>query len=313
MSLPSSGALSFSAIANDLPLYAPYGGRYGSLDKMTLITGVGGSFDGSGNFSRDAPYNTSAFYGWGGGGFKFGNVKLIHDYALNGHYASPSNVITDTSGFLRNGVFVTGTGNGTPANVTGYNSSIGYINSETSNQRSVRLDDYAKFAGTQPHTIICWFNVSTFTSSYPGIIACEGRSSSTGQPIGYTLYLNQINAIHYGINYSRFSGTSGTQFNLQLIPIGQQFTVGFWYMVAAVFDGSTASLIMYQATSPTQITGQSASNNYSIATESAWSCFQGLRYNNWLDGSFGYTALYDYALTAIDIKKIQGATRLRYI
>lgn len=313
MSLPSTGQLSFSAIANDLPLYAPYGASYGSLDKMTLITGVGGTWDGSNNFSRNAPYETSNFYGWGGGGFKWANIKLIHDYALNGHYASPSSVITDTSGYTRNGVFVTGTGNGSPTNVTGYNSSTGYIDSQTTNQYSVRLNDYAKFAGTAPHTLISWFNVSYFPTAYPGIIACEGRSSSTGQPIGYSLYLNQITTSTFGINYSRFSGTSGTQFNLNLTAIGAQFTAGFWYMVAAVFDGSTASLIMYKATDPTQITGQSASNNYSIATESSWGCFQGLRYNDWLNGSIAYTAIYDYALTAADIKKIQGATRLRYV
>ena len=313
MSLPSSGALSFSAIASDISLYAPFGGPYGSLDKMTKITGVGGTWDGSDIFSRNPPYETSNFYGWGGGGFKFGSVKLLHDYALNGYYSGPSSVIKDTSGYFRDGVFVTGTGNGTPQNVVGYNSSIGYIDSETTNQRSVRLDNYAKFAGTAPHTLICWFNVSYFPTAYPGIIACEGRSSSTGQPIGYSLYLNQITYATFGINYSRFSGTSGTQFNLNLTAIGAQFTAGFWYMVALVFDGSTASLIMYQASSTTQMTGISGSNNYSIVSESAWSCFQGLRYNDWLNGSIAYTAIYDYALTASEIKKINGATRLRYI
>jgi hypothetical protein len=154
--------------------------------------------------------------------------------------------------------------------------------------------------------------VDNFSTSFPGLIACEGRSSSTGQPIGYSLYLNQITTYTFGVNYSRFSGTSGTQFNLNLTAIGAQFTAGFWYMVALVFDGTTASIIMYQASSTSQITGISGSNNYSIVSESAWGCFQGLRYNNWLDGKFGYTAIYDYALTALDIKKIQTATRLRY-
>ena len=313
MSLPSSGALSFSAIASDIALYAPYGGPYGSLDKMTKITGVGGTWDGSDIFSRNAPYETSNFYGWGGGGFKWANIKLLHDYALNGHYSSPSSVIKDTSGYLRDGVFVTGTGNGSPTNVTGYNSSIGYIDSQTTNQYSVRLDNYAKFAGTASHTLICWFNVSYFPTAYPGLIACEGRSSSTGQPIGYSFYLNQITSTTFGVNYSRFSGTSGTQYNLNLTAIGSQFTAGFWYMAVAVYDAGSVNILMYQASSPTQITGISGSNSYSIATESSWGCFQGLRYNDWLNGSMGYTAIYDYALTASDIRKIQGATRLRYV
>jgi hypothetical protein len=310
MSLPSTGQLSFSAIANDINLYAPYGGAYGRLDRMTLITGVGGSWDGSGNFSRDAPYNTSAFYGWGGGGFKFGNIKLVHDYALNGHYASPSNVITDSSGFNRNGVFVTGTGNGTPTNVVGYNSNIGYIDSSTANQRSVRLNDYAKFAGRAQHTLICWFNVSTFGSGFPGLIACEGRSG--GQPIGYSFYLNQINALHFGVNYTRWNGTSGAGTNVNVTPLTQPLLVGFWYMGVVIYDGTNVAVQVYRASNNAleQAGGVSTDN---IATDSAWSCFQGLRYNNWLDGSIGYTAIYDYPLSTLDVFKIEQATRLRYI
>jgi hypothetical protein len=311
MALPSSGALSFSAIASDISLYAPFGGPYGSLDKMTKITGVGGTWDGSDIFSRNAPYETSNFYGWGGGGFKFANIKLLHDYALNGYYSGPSSVIKDTSGYARDGVFVTGTGNGTAQNVTGYNSSTGYIESQTTNQYSVRLDNYAKFAGTAAHTLICWFNVSTFPTAYPGLIACEGRSGSN--PIGYSFYLNQITSTTFGLNYSRFSGTSGTQYNLNLTAIGTQFTAGFWYMAVAVFSAGTIDILMYQASSTTQMTGTTGSNNYSISTDASWGCFQGLRYNDWLNGTIAYTAIYDYALSASEIKKINGATRIRYV
>jgi|LakMenEpi03Aug12_release.lakeMendotaPanAssembly.Ray.scaffolds.fasta_scaffold31777_2 hypothetical protein len=310
MSLPSSGALSFSVIANDLPLYAPYGGPYGSLDKMTMITGVGGSWDGSNNFNRNAPYNTSAFYSWGGGGFKFGNYEIIHDYALNGHYASPSSVITDSSGNTRNGVFVTGTGNGTAVNVTGYNSGIGYIGTQTANQYAVRLNNYAKFPGTSNHTLITWVNVSVMTSSFPGIIACEGRSG--GQPIGYSLYLNKINELNFGVNYTRWLGSTGTAFNVNVTPLSQPLLVGFWYMIVATFDGSTILVQAHRADN-NALEQASGSNSYSIISDTSWGCFQGLRYNNWLDGYFGYTAIYNYALNPADIVKIQRATRLRYI
>lgn len=310
MSLPSSGQLSFSAIANDLPLYAPFGGPYGSLEKMTKITGVGGTWDGSGNFNRNAPYETSAFYGWGGGGFKFGAIKLVHDYALNGHYASPSNVITDSSGYNRNGVFVTGTGNGTPANVTGYNSTIGYIGSETSNQRSIRLNDYAKFAGRAQHTLITWINASVFTSDYPGIIACEGRSG--GQPIGYSLYLNKINALNFGVNYTRWNGTTGSAYTVNVTPLTQPLLTGWWYMIAVIYDGTSIAVQVYRA-SNNALEQAGGSTTHSITTDTAWSCFQGLRYNNWFDGYFGYTAIYDYPLSTLDVFKIQQATRLRYI
>ena len=308
MPLPSSGPLSFDAIAYNMPLYGPFGPY--SLKNMSIITARGGTWDVNGLWTQE-PYETSSFYGAPSGGLDYGNVQILQDYSLNGYYSSPTSVVKDTSGENRDGVFVTGTGNGTATNITGYNSSVGgFMTTSNANQYAIRLNNFAKFSGTAPHSLVTWFNVADFPTDYPGLIACEGRSGSN--PIGYSLYLNKITSSTFGVNYSRFSGTSGTQYNLNLTAIGAQFTTGFWYMVALVFDGSTASIIMYQASSTTQITGISGSNSYSIATDSAWSCFQGLRYNMWLNGYFGYTAIYDYALTALDIKKIQTATRLRY-
>lgn len=308
MALPSSGTLGLGTIAASLPLYAPF--TPFSLDKMQLITGVGGSWDVSGNWSRNPPYQVSEFYGYAGNGFKYGSPQILLDYALNGFYSSPTSVIKDTSGIsIFDATFVTGTGNGTATNYTGYNSSIGTFNTNTSGQYSIRLPNYAKFSGNEAHTLLCWFKVTDFSSGYPGLIACEGRSSG-GQPIGYSLYLNQISATTFGLNYSRFSGTSGAQYNVNLTPT-PAFNTNTWYMAAVTYDGSNIVLYLrYPDNTYTYSTGYSI---YTIVADPSWGCFQGLRYNNWLNGTFGYTAIYYGVLSTLDIFKIQQATRQRYV
>ena len=307
MALPSSGQLSLNDIGLSLPLYAPF--TPFSLKKMSIITGVGGSWDAYGYWNNNEPYKVSEFYGYAGNGFKYGSPQILLDYALNGYYNSPTSVIKDTSGLsVSDATFVTGTGNGTATNYTGYDSNIGTFNTNTTGQYSIRLPSYAKFSGNTAHTLICWFKVNNFSTSYPGLIACEGRSG--GQPIGYSLYLNQISATTFGLNYSRFSGTSGSQYNVNLTP-SPALNTNTWYMAAVTYDGSNIVLnLRYSDNTHTYTTGYST---YTIVGDSAWGCFQGLRYNDWLNGTFGYTAIYYGVLSISDIFKIQQATRQRYV
>jgi hypothetical protein len=309
MPLPSSGTLGFNTIAASLPLYGTFNPY--SLKKMAIITGVGGSWDAYGNWNNNEPYKVSEFYGYAGNGFKYGSPQILLDYALSGFYSSPTSVIKDTSGIsIFDATFVTGTGNGTATNYTGYNSNIGTFNTNTTGQYAIRLPNYAKFSGNEAHTLICWFKVTDFSTSFPGLISCEGRSAG-GQPIGYSLYLSQISATTFSLNYSRFSGTSGTQYNLNLALGSAPLTTNTWYMAAVTYDGS--NIVLYLRYSDNTYAYTTGTNTYSIVADASWGCFQGLRYNNWLNGTFGYTAIYYGVLNVLDIFKIQQATRQRYV
>ena len=73
-------------------------------------------------------------------------------------------------------------------------------------------------------------------------------------------------------------------------------------MAAVTYDGSNIVLnLRYSDNTHTYTTGYST---YTIVGDSAWGCFQGLRYNDWLNGTFGYTAIYYGVLSISDIFKI---------
>lgn len=307
-SVPSSGTIGMQTIADSLPFGIL--GNY-SLKQMNIITGASCAWDPDGNLYPFEPYKISNFYGWPGGGFTLGNVQIMQDYALKGYYSGPTSVIADSSGYNRNGTFVQGAGNGTPIDVTGYNSSIGYINTSNTNQYSVKLDNFAKFDGTTSNTIITWFKVDDLPTNNPGLIACEGRATSNNNPIGYSLYLSKLSATTFVVSYTRWNGTVGNNVTLNLDAQGFIFTTGVWYMVALIYNGTIARLIVYRTDN---VKSEAAgTNTNSITTQTNFSCFQGLRYNEWLNGSFGYTAFYNFALSSLDVYRIQQITRLRYI
>jgi hypothetical protein len=306
MALPASGTLGLARIAatdgaNSVGVVTPY-----TLGQLTALTGVAGYWDGGWFWNQRA---ISAFYSYPGYGFKYGSPSILHDFGLSTRFPTSSSSIIDTSGNSRTGTFVTGTGNGTATNITGYTQTYpAYINAAESGQYSVRLDDIAKFPGTSSYTAITWFRVSSFGSSYPGLIAAEGRSGSN--PIGWSCYIT--NTPNYSIFHTRYSGTSGTgtfvglTFGSGGVPA---FQFNKWYMVAAKYDGTIMSLSLYVDGSRFDAY---ASNNYSLASDASWGCFQGLRYNNWLNGRFGYTAIYSSSVNVADIDNINSMSRQRY-
>lgn len=305
MALPSSGTLGLERIANSdgansVGVVSPY-----TLGQLTILTGVGGYWDGGWFWGNRA---ISSFYSYAGYGFKYGSPSILHDFGLSSRFPTNSSNIIETSGNGRTGVFVTGTGNGTATNVTGYTQTYPAMIQTGNSQYAIRLDDTAKYGGTASFTWLAWFRSTSFPTSYNGIIACEGRSSST--PIGQSLYIS--NASGTFIQYERWNGTSGSASAVSLtfgsggIPA---FVSGKWYMVAISFDGSTARLSLFVDGTEYAAT---VSTNVSVTTSASWSCFAGLRYNQWLTGNLGYVATYGSALNTYALYDINQITRLRY-
>ena len=296
MALPSSGTLAMSTIASSVGTVSPH-----SMNNLTRLTAVG---------SNASTFRTSNFYSWPDGGYKNGSPAILFDFGLNANYSNSGSTVSDRSGNGRNGTFVTGTGNGTAATIDQYTGTFpGQMNIPgDSPQKSVRLDDYAKFSGTANYTVVAWVKITSFTSSYPGVVGAEGRSG--GNPIGWSIHFD--NASGYKLNHSRWSGTSGSLANISInfgsggVP---SFAFNTWYMVTAVFTGTSMSLSLHTAGSRYDAFG---TNTFSLATDASWSAFLGLRYNNWQNGPVGYMAIYGSSLTTTVLDTIYAATRIRY-
>lgn len=306
MPLPSTGILQLSRIAatdgaNSVGVVTPY-----SLNQLSILTGKNFVWDGA-LFSYDQ--KISSFYNWAGYGYKYGSPDILHDFGLSSRYSTSSSNIIDTSGNGRNGTFVTGTGNGTAANITGYTTTYpARISTSTSGQYSIRLHDTAKYSGTQSFSWIIWFRCTSFSTGYNGLISCEGRSGST--PIGHSLYISNVGGTT--INYQRWDGTSGNQQTISLtygsggVP---SFVSGKWYQATVIYSSGSMQLALYvDGTGYTIAT----SNSTSVAVNGSWSCFAGLRYNNWLDGNIGYIATYPNNIGSQAFYDINYYLRARY-
>lgn len=307
MALVSSGQLSIADIAanqgtSSIGVVQPY-----SLRQLAILGDRYNNYNGTGVTDS----KVSNFYGYPGYGYKLGSPAILHDFGLSSRYSTGASSIIDTSGNGRTGTFVSGTGNGTATNISGYNTTFpGNINASNSSQYAVRLDDTAKFGGTASFTWSSWFKVSSFGSSYCGIISCEGRSGSA--PIGQSLYIS--NASGYYIVYERWNGTSGSA-NAMTINFGSGVVPAFefnkWYFITVTFNGSSANMYLHIA-NHAYYYQNNMSVSTSVTTSGSWGCFQGLRYNNWLTGSFGYTAIYSSALAYSDVFDIYTKTKPRY-
>ena len=305
MPLPSSGTLSIADIAanqgaNSVGVVTPY-----SMYQLCMLTGKNFVWDGNLVLYDMA---ISDFYNQSGYGYKNLSPAILHDFGLSSRFPTNSSSIIDTSGNGRNGTFVTGTGNGSAVNVTGYTQSyVARLATSHTGQYSVRLDDIAKYGGTASFTWLVWFRNTSFDTSYNGIIACEGRS---GNAIGQSLYIS--NASGTFIQYERWNGTSGSAAATSLtfgsggVPA---YVSGKWYMVALRYNGSTAVLELY-------VDGARYANSVnttnSVTTSASWGCFAGLRYNQWMTGQLGYIACYSSDIGQSEVANINYFTRVRY-
>jgi len=306
MPLPSSGQLSIADIAanqgaNSVGVVTPY-----SMFQLSMLTGKNFVWDGIPVYYSMA---VSSFYGWAGYGYKYGSPAILHDFGLSSRYPTNSSNIIDTSGNGRTGVFVTGTGNGNATNVTGYTQTYpAMLATSSSSQYAVRLEDTAKYGGTASFTWLAWFKNTGFPTSYNGIIACEGRSGSAA--IGQSLYIS--NASGTFIQYERWNGTSGSGTGMG-ITFGSggvpAYVSGKWYMIAVRYNGSTANMHLYVDGSRYS---NSLSTSISVSTSASWSCFAGLRYNQWMTGQLGYVACYSSDIGQNGVDEINSISRFRY-
>jgi hypothetical protein len=280
MPLPSSGELSIRTIASTGGTSAVGVVTPNSLYQLNVLAGLEYNFGSK----------ISNFYNYGGYGYRYGSPDTLYDFGLSSRYSSDSSNIIDTSGNNRNATYVTGTGNGTPTNITGLISTFpGNIPTQTSNQRAIRLDSTSKYGGNTNFTWCAWFKVSSFDTNYNGIISCEGRSGST--PIGHSIYITNVGG--YSVVYNRFNGTTGSSSSITIPFNGPGFSFNTWYFVMVSYSSSNLAFMSLRSANDLVFNNQLGFfSSSSVSIDFAWSNFAGLRYNNWLDGNIGYVATY---------------------
>lgn len=308
MPLPSSGQMSVADIAanqgaNSVGVVTPY-----SMFQLSILAGKNFVWDGTPVYYSMA---VSSFYSYAGYGYKFGSPAILHDYGLSSRFSTSSSNIIDTSGNGRTGVYVNGTGNGAAINIpngfydTGYIANIRTIDNA---QYAIRLEQTAKYGGVASFTWLTWFRVSSFQTNYPGLISVEGRNGGT--PIGHTMHLS--NEATRNLDYVRWNASNNTA-SVNRISYGvggvPAFQFNKWYMAAVRFNGSVAVLELYIDGIRYANTVNTTNN---VTTSGDWGVFNGLRYNNWLDGKFGYCAIYSSDIGLNGTATINDVTRFRY-
>lgn len=230
--------------------------------------------------------------------YMYGSPFMLFDFNSTSDYGNSGTAIKDLSGNSNDGTFVTGTGKGTTTTVFGYSSTAPARLNLNGSSSSVRLVNTAQFTGTQTHSMVAWIRLSGHAGgAYPGIF------SSDQNPYGYEFSLT--NESPKRLLLERFSagavvGNFGTDY--------PAFAYNTWYMVSMRYDGTISSIDIYMGgtryTKTATIGAISTSNSYGPS--------MGLRYNNWIQGDYGYTAGYltDIGTTGLDA--IYNNTKSRY-
>lgn len=227
--------------------------------------------------------------------------QLLFDFSQTSSYSNSGTSIADLSGNGNNGIFSTGTGNGTPTTVTGY-STNGYLNLPgTVAQLSVRLPDSLKPTGVVPFTYIVYMqpNGYSYNGSFPGII-CNSDSSDG---------LEWIISPSFSPAAGQMSGR-----NLNFFPTSLPYSVGgglgSWSVFSIKFDG--ISTTMYQYYNNT-LSSLNYVNSIPIVSSPSWGLFLGLRFNMWINAKFNYVAMYDVPLSDSAIDSISNTLSQRVI
>lgn len=284
MALQSSGAIAVSQIKTEL------GNASGSIRTLSAAAG------------KSTPDAMSEFYSYSNASYyQYGSPFMLFDFSATGSYSNSGSQITDLSGNGNHGTFVTGTGKGSATTINGYSATApGTLNLANGGgaQYSVRLVNTAQFTGTQAHTMVAWLKLSSHGGgTYPGIF------SSDQNPYGYEINISNENPKRFFVE--RFgAGAVVSNFGSTL----PAFAYNTWYMVALRYNGSVCSTDIYMGgtryTSSATIGGISTSDQYGPS--------MGLRYNNWIDGYYGYAAGYTSDIGTAGLDAIYNATKARY-
>jgi hypothetical protein len=284
MSLQSSGSISISQIRTEL--------GSGSYSLRTLSAAAG----------KSTPDAMSEFYSYSASGvYQYGSPFMLFDFSVTASYSNSGSQITDLSGNSNHGVFVTGTGKGSATTINGYSATApGTLNLANGGgaQYSVRLVNTAQFNGTQAHTMVAWLKISSHGGgTYPGIF------SSDQNPYGYGFTLTNESPKRFFVQ--RFgAGALISNFGSDL----PAFAYNTWYLTSLRYDGTTVSIDIYMG-------GTRYTNSVSmggISTQDAYGPSMGLRYNDWIDGYYGYAAGYTSDIGTTGIDAIYNATKARY-
>jgi len=284
MALQASGAISISQIRTEL--------GSGSYSLRTLSAAAG----------KSTPDAMSEFYSYSASGvYQYGSPFMLFDFSVTASYSNSGSQITDLSGNSNHGVFVTGTGKGSATTINGYSATApGTLNLANGGgaQYSVRLVNTAHFTGTQAHTMVAWLKLSSHGGgTYPGIF------SSDQNPYGYEINISNENPKRFFVE--RFgAGAVVSNFGSTL----PAFAYNTWYMVALRYNGSVCSTDIYMG--GTRYT--SSATIGAISTQDVYGPSMGLRYNNWIDGYYGYAAGYTSDIGTTGIDAIYNATKARY-
>jgi len=285
MALQSSGAISISQIKTEL------GSSSYSLRDLSSAAG------------KSTPDAISEFYGYSAGAYKYGSPFMLFDFSQSASYSNSGSQITDLSGNNNHGTFVTGTGKGTPTTINGYSSTAPgtlLLNNpnQNSGQYSVRLVNTAQFGGTQAHTMLAWVKlINHGGGTYPGIF------SSDQNPYGWQYTISNESPKRFFVE--RFSaGAVVATFTSNLPP----FAYDTWYMTSLRYNGSTCSLDIYMGGSRYTFTATLGA----ISTQDAFGPSMGLRYNDWINGYYGYAAGYTSDIGTTGVDAIYNATKGRY-
>jgi len=233
-----------------------------------------------------------------------GNPQLVFDFSSTTSYSNSGTSIADLSGSGNNGIFSTGTGNGTPATVTGY-STNGYLNLPgTASQLSVRLPDSLKPTGVANFTYIVYMqpNGYSYNGNFPGIISNQQNNAGLG--FGWVISPS-FTAPGQESTRAPFPNDN----NVELAYSGGA-GLGVWSVYAIKFDGTSTTLFQYYNGVLYSANTVGASP---VTSSSSWGLFLGLRYNMWINARFNYVAMYNTALSNSQITTIASTLSQRVI
>lgn len=225
--------------------------------------------------------------------FKYKNPRLLFDFSQN-YYNNSGTTIRDLSGNNNDGVFSTGTGNGTPTTVTGYSSTGGYLSLPGSSaQLSVRLPDALKPSGNNPFSLVVHMRPKgySYNGNFPGIMA-HGDNT-----LGLSWYLDgdnsrqsvwrDLNSGDNGFTFLNYSGGAGLN------------VWSTWFLTSSGFNQT-----LYQYYNDTRYASSTVATNRAITVSGSWGFFLGLRYNQWINADISYAAVYNIQLTADDVSNM---------
>ena len=275
--------------------------RSTSLTEASFVSLVNGTFNQSltgGTQAKTYLNNNGYFTSYNKTPFITGNPQLVFDFSNTSSYSNSGTAIADLSGKGNNGVFSTGTGNGSPTTVSGYNSN-GFLNLPgTAAQLSVRLPDSLKPTGTVSFTYIVYMRPKgySYNGTVPGIISNHDNTN------GFVWVISQTNPNYYA--------TRNTNTDLVTMNYTGGTGLNVWSIYAVKFNGSSTTIYQY-------INGTMYSANLvgatSIVSNSSWGLFLGLRYNQWINADFNYVAMYNTALSDTQITEISSLLTQRII